>query len=136
MRRSFKRSYDSLGEVFAFVRDCLVREQIEAGSLFVFCFAAEELFTNMVKYSPGADEIQIEVTKAGDELLMTLYDSDVDEFDVTQVPPAQVEAPIQDRQPGGLGIHLVRKLTDRVEYEYSNRQSRITVGKKLGQEQC
>jgi anti-sigma regulatory factor (Ser/Thr protein kinase) len=126
-----------LGEIFAFVRDYFARERIETDPLFVFCLAAEELFTNMVKYSPeGASEIEIELRKTGNELQLSLNDFDVDEFDVTQAPPAQVDAPLQERRPGGLGLHLVRKLTDSVTYEYRNRQSRITVTKKLGQEQC
>jgi len=87
VQRFLKRSYSSLAEVFAFVREYFAREQIEPGLQYVFCLAAEELFTNMVKYSPGAtSEILIELRRAGDELLLTLVDSDVDEFDATQAP--------------------------------------------------
>jgi anti-sigma regulatory factor (Ser/Thr protein kinase) len=137
VQRSFKRSYDSLTEIFAFVRDYFVREKIEPDPQFAFCLAVEELFTNMVKYSPGgADEIEIELEKTGNELRLTLNDFNVDEFDLTAAPPPRTDLPLQERRPGGLGLHLVKKFADSVTYEYRNRQSRITVVKRLGQEQC
>ena len=39
--------------------------------------------------------------------------------------------PIEQRAPGGLGLHLIRRLVDSIEYEYSEeaRQSRITFRK-------
>jgi anti-sigma regulatory factor (Ser/Thr protein kinase) len=37
-----------------------------------------------------------------------------------------------DREPGGLGLHLIRRLVDEVTYDYTNGQSRITVTKRLG----
>ncbi len=133
MEREFRRSYDSLAEIFDFVRDFFLREGIGTSCLFAFCFAAEELFTNLVKYSPGGSgDIGIDLRKDGDKLLLTLVDFDVEEFDVTKVPAPDTEAALKDRKPGGLGLHLVRKLMDDLRYEYRDRQSRITVVKRLG----
>jgi anti-sigma regulatory factor (Ser/Thr protein kinase) len=58
----------------------------------------------------------------------------VDRFDVTEAPEANVDLPIEQRRPGGLGLHLVRRMLDRVEYEYSDveRRSRIRLRKTLG----
>jgi anti-sigma regulatory factor (Ser/Thr protein kinase) len=52
---------------------------------------------------------------------------------VTKAPDADVRLPIDQRQPGGLGLHLVRELLDSLEYEYSpaDRQSRITFRKTV-----
>ena len=94
--------------------------------------AVEELFTNMVKYSPAGDahiRIAMATTEGGVEV--TLTDYDVDRFDVTQAPDANIDLPIEERRPGGLGLHLIRRLVDSLQYEYSNesRQSRITFRK-------
>jgi anti-sigma regulatory factor (Ser/Thr protein kinase) len=43
-----------------------------------------------------------------------------------------VGASAESRQPGGLGLHLIRRLVDSLEYDYSGRTSRITFRKRLG----
>jgi len=37
-------------------------------------------------------------------------------FNPLQVPEPDVAATLEERRPGGLGVHLVRQLMDRVEY--------------------
>jgi anti-sigma regulatory factor (Ser/Thr protein kinase) len=38
---------------------------------------------------------------------------------------------LDERKPGGLGIHLIKQLMDRVEYEYVDRRSTTTFFKKI-----
>jgi anti-sigma regulatory factor (Ser/Thr protein kinase) len=44
-----------------------------------------------------------------------------------------VDAGIEERRPGGLGIYLVRKMVDELNYEYESegRRMRITAMKAL-----
>jgi anti-sigma regulatory factor (Ser/Thr protein kinase) len=130
--RSFRRTFDSLEEIFAFTADFFAANGIDPGLLPTVDLTLEELFTNMVKYSPTGDaHVRIEMTTTEGGVEVTLTDYDVERFDVTQAPDANINLPIEERRPGGLGLHLIRRLVDSLRYEYSNesRQSRITFRK-------
>jgi sigma-B regulation protein RsbU (phosphoserine phosphatase) len=131
-RRAFARSYESIQRIFAFTAEVFSREEVDPGLLRTVDLALEELFTNMVKYNTTTDAaVQIEIAKVDGGVEVTLTDYDVEPFDVTRTPEVDITLPIEKRRPGGLGLHLIRKLLDSVEYEYSTktRQSRITFRK-------
>jgi anti-sigma regulatory factor (Ser/Thr protein kinase) len=130
--RSFARSFNSIQQIFEFTADVFARLQLDRRLLPTVDFAVEELFTNMVKYSTMSHaDVEIEVKRCADGVEVTLTDFDVEPFDVTRVPDADVKLPIEQRRPGGLGLHLVRHLVDSIEYEYRHerRASRITFRK-------
>jgi hypothetical protein len=59
---------------------------------------------------------------------VTLTDHDVDFFDVTRTADVDINAPLEERNPGGLGLHLIKKMVEFFEYQYleESRTSRIT----------
>jgi anti-sigma regulatory factor (Ser/Thr protein kinase) len=129
---SFKRSFDSIAEIFALTADTFEREGIDKQILPAVDLALEELFTNMVKYSTTTRErVRVAITAIDDGVEVTLIDRDVEPFDVTKAPDFDITLPIEKRQPGGLGLHLIRQMLDSIEYEYTreSRQSRITFRK-------
>ena len=132
IHRSFERSFDSIEPIFAFTADAFARQGIDPEFLPVVDLAVEELFTNMVKYSTmSSAAVRIDLARIEGGVEVTLTDYDVEPFDVTQAPDADTELPIEQRKPGGLGLHLIRRLVDSIEYEYSkgSRQSRTTFRK-------
>ncbi len=133
-QQSFRRSFDALPAIFAFMAGEFARQGVDARLLPTVDLAVEELFTNMVKYSKGTNaEVSIGLTGIAGGVEVTLTDYDVEPFDVTKAPDVDVSLPIEQRRPGGLGLHLIRRLLDSVEYEYSqeSRESRITLRKTL-----
>ena len=131
----FARSFDSLPSLVAFTADFFARQRVDASLLYPVDLALEELFTNMVKYSAsGAPQVEVDIATVAGGVEVALTDYDVDRFDVTEAPEANVDLPIEQRRPGGLGLHLIRRMLDRVDYEYSEaeRKSRIRFRKTLG----
>jgi len=98
------------------------------------CLAIEELVTNCVKY--GYDDardhrIEIELKYGHAELTITVTD-DGHPFNPLDRPEPDVNLPVEDRPIGGLGIHLLRKMANRIDYAWVNGHNRLTLHKKLG----
>lgn len=129
--RKFERSYKSLQPIFDFTAGFFKRTNLDPPMNIPVDFVIEELFTNMVKYSTESQaDIRIDLRRDGDGIHVTLTDYDVEPFDPTVAPEVAVDLPAEQRVPGGLGIHLVRKLVDSVEYEYADRCSILKFTKK------
>ena len=127
--REFDRGYESLDKMFAFTRESFGKDKIDGRLLPIVDLALEELFTNVVKYAGDTrSQVRIEVGKVPNGVEVTLTDRDVDFFDVTRTAEVDVSAPIESRAPGGLGLHLIKKMVDFIEYQYleESRTSRIT----------
>jgi anti-sigma regulatory factor (Ser/Thr protein kinase) len=122
----FHRSFDALGSIFEFTSRFYDDAGVADADRLAFDFCIEEVFTNFVKY------IELALERRGNRLVARLTDFDVEPFDITQAPAVDVSLPAERREPGGLGLHLVRRLADDVDYDYTNRRSRITVTKNLG----
>jgi serine/threonine-protein kinase RsbW len=132
MERFFPRSIDSLDGIFQFVSEYLDAEEIEESNSFAMNMMFEELFTNMVKYSPESnEEIRLAIDREENQLILSLTDFDVEPFDITQAREVDVNQPLSERRPGGLGIHFVKQLADSISYEYKDRSSTIMLKKRL-----
>jgi|GEM_PF-345172 len=133
VERMFPRTLEALEGVFAWVSVFLADEKIDEPTGFAVKFAVEEMFVNMVRYNPGAaNDIMIALSRAGDRLEVSLTDFSVKPFDVTGVAEYDGSLPLEKRRPGGLGIHLTRRLMDKVAYRYENGRSTTTLTKILG----
>ena len=83
----------------------------------------------MIKYSrTGANPVEIAIECGEEAVAVTLVDTDVEPFDVTAAPDADTGLPLEQRKPGGLGLHLVRRLVEGLSYEYRDtaRESHIS----------
>jgi anti-sigma regulatory factor (Ser/Thr protein kinase) len=131
-QRSFPRSAASLPEIFGFMDSFFATAGVGDEHRLPMQFAVEELFTNLVKYSRGGtQDIRLDLTKDGGRLVVRLTDFDVERFDIRAVPNVDVDLELKDRKPGGLGIHLLKRMVDDVDYEYVDGNSTTTFVKRL-----
>lgn len=133
-KRSFRRSVDALGDIFDFADEFVAREELDAKAEFAIKFVVEELFTNMVKYNvDGSNDIEISIHHLPSQLTLQMIDFDVDSFDPKSLEEVDISLPIEDRVPGGLGLHLVKSMVDDIKFDYTDRNMKITVIKNLEQ---
>ena len=135
MHRRFSRNLESLASVYEFTEEVLVQSGVGDPAKFPIHLAMEELFVNMVKYSPdGSGDIELEIETEGGTVTVTLTEYGVDPFDVTKARNVDVKAPLEDRTPGGLGLHLIQNMVDNLEYEYDDGCSKVRFSKESGNE--
>lgn len=132
MEKKFRKDFSSLESIDAFVRSFAAGQSLDEATVFTLNFVIEEIFTNMVKYQPAAgNDVLIDLTGNGRTLTIRLVDYGVEYFDPTSAPPVDIGKPLSERQPGGLGVHLVKQYMDTFHYEHAGNDSIITLTKKL-----
>lgn len=127
MEQKFKRSFDELKNIVTMTEALFLQEGLQPELRNVVDLATEELFVNMVTYDTETEEeILIEMKPHDHGVEVSLTDYDVERFDPTAAGHVDIDAPLDERTPGGLGLYLVLKMVDSIHYEYRNRQSKIT----------
>ena len=94
--------------------------------------AIDELFSNVVRYS-GSSNMKL-ILNVNEDVLsakLTFIDEGV-EYDPLKKTDPDVSLSAEDREIGGLGIFLVKKIMDGVEYKRDGQKNVLTVVKKLG----
>ena len=128
MKQAFSRSFDELSSIVAMTDRVFAEHQLPAAMRNIVDLCVEELFVNMVTYNTETDaDIDIEMNPHEHGAQVSLTDHNVERFDPRDVGPANVDAPLEERTPGGLGLYLVMKMVESIHYEYRNRTSRITI---------
>ena len=99
----------------------------------------EELMSNIVRhggvhpsstsYLPQADPallISITVNVLADRIILAVEDNGRP-FNVAQASAKLVDRPLEEVQPGGLGIHLIKSFADNLEYHRTEKGNRVTI---------
>jgi serine/threonine-protein kinase RsbW len=127
VKRAYKRNFDQIAEIVADTAEFFSKENIDESLRMKVDLSLEELFVNMVNYNTETDrDIQVEMRPIEGGIEVSLTDYDVERFDPTLARQVDVDAPLSERTPGGLGLYLVLKMADSIHYEYHDRTSRIT----------
>ena len=93
--------------------------------------ALEELATNVIKHGFGEEghEFEIEISSSPEKVVVNVTDG-ARPFNPLEAPPdPNVEAPLEDRPIGGLGVFLVRKISDEMFYRRTQGKNRLTIVK-------
>lgn len=130
----FPREIDAVRGIFEFLAEFVDGNGIDEKDAFQINLVVEELFTNLVRHNEGGgDSIELSIERMGDRVLLELIDTDVEPFDASEAEVPPIDAAIEERSPGGLGLHLVRKIVDDLIYDYEieGRRMRVSVTKPL-----
>ena len=94
--------------------------------------AVEEIFVNIAGYAYGEEKGKVEIIliKNNDSVSLTFKDTGTP-YDPLAKPDPDTTLSAAERQIGGLGIFLVKKLMDETSYEYKDGANAFTMTKKI-----
>ncbi len=97
--------------------------------------AIDEIMSNIVRYAYGENigkaEIKVEVTEQPQSVVITFIDSGVP-YDPLKAADPDITLSAEERQIGGLGVYMVKKSMDEVEYKYKDGQNILMITKSFG----
>jgi len=121
----------------AVVRDHVGRfarqENLSREVVFAAKLALEELLTNTISYGYGDKSVQLIVIRLevrGGQLIIRTVDGGL-AFDPRTAKEPDTELSLKNRALGGLGVHLVKNLMDRVDYRHEGGKNHVTLRKNL-----
>ena len=125
---------DRFNEVIEFINDELTFHACPENLFHNIDLAVEEIFANIVNYAyenePEHELISISIQISHLAIDIRFEDSGIP-FNPLENPPPDLDVPLLERNIGGLGIFLVNKLMDQVQYERLNAKNILTITKNL-----
>lgn len=119
MRFTYRNDLAELAKLTADLENFAEQNQLDPALAQTFNLCLDELFTNIVSY--GFDdalphEIYLDLEIGPSEVSATLRD-DARAFNpLTEAPVPDLDAALEDRKIGGLGVHFVKTLMSHVSY--------------------
>jgi anti-sigma regulatory factor (Ser/Thr protein kinase) len=89
----------------------------------------DELVANIVDYS-NSDYLDIEIVRDDNSITLRFHDGGIP-FNPLKKDPPDISLPMEEREIGGLGIFLVIKKMDVVEYEHTDGENILTIKKMI-----
>jgi len=125
---------ENMNQVLGFLDEHLERWECPLKVQAQLDIAVEEIFVNIASYAygdkPGSAIIRLEETHDPKGISITFMDGGMP-FDPLAKPDPDVTLSAQDRSIGGLGIYLVKKSMDDMQYRYTGNCNILTIRKKF-----
>ena len=111
----------------AAIEGYLESESVPAGTTTQLMIAFDELISNVLNYG-DAPELEVRVEVEGESVHAEVAD-DGPAFDPLELPEPDTSQAVEDREMGGLGIHIVRNLMDEIAYSREGKWNRLRFSK-------
>lgn len=132
--KTVQATLESLDEVMAFVEEqmevyhCSMKMQMQ------IAVAVEEIYVNIASYAYREQKgnARIRVQSGGEplQIIITFEDDGIPYNPLLKEDP-DITLSAEERKIGGLGIYIVKKSMDQVEYHYQNGKNILTIRKDI-----
>jgi len=114
-------SHNDLPAIRAFIEETAVSLGGIPVAVSELVVATNEAVTNILNhgYANEIGDIEVMVARQKQRLIIRLRDR-AQPFDPTTVPMPDITLPLEERTPGGLGVHMMREFTDELSHHTTN----------------
>jgi sigma-B regulation protein RsbU (phosphoserine phosphatase) len=108
-------------------------KEIPKNVVATICMVLDDMLTNIISYAYQDDEqhdIGVQILLKENSLVIIFIDDGLP-FNPFQADAPETQLSIEERDVGGLGIHLVREMMDSVSYQRKAEQNIVTLTKYL-----
>lgn len=119
---TYPARFSQLDQIRDFVGQVAEASGLDPEAIYQVQLAVDEAFTNVVEHAYGGEcdkEIFCTCQILDNGLSITLRDCG-ESFDPTIVPDPDLEAELEERQIGGLGLFFIKQLMDEVEFAFTS----------------
>ena len=130
---ALKNNIEEINRLHSFIEEVGEAFELPMKVVLNLNLVLEEAVTNVIMYAYPKEEheyIHLTAKEQEGKLIFILTDSGK-AFDPTQAPDADITLSADDRQIGGLGIFLIRKIMNEVKYERIDGKNVLTLEKEL-----
>ena len=122
-------SMDTVPQVAEFMETEMEKLEVSPKISMKLMIAIDEIYSNIVRYS-GATEATVSIEKANNTLKLYFKDNGTP-YNPLDAKDPDITASAEDRNIGGLGVFMVKKMLDNVEYKYVDNFNILTLTKNL-----
>jgi anti-anti-sigma factor len=124
--------YKNIPGITDFVNEAALAAGLSANEAFQCQLAVDEACTNIIEHAYGAEDVgRIEIACVIEPGVITMRIVDYGQpFDPGGVPEPVDTTELDQIEPGGIGLHLMRKLMDEVTFEFGDARNTLTMVKR------
>lgn len=116
-------------DVHRFVEEFLKEKNVQRSAATKLFVATDEISTNILQYS-GAKTMDVTCNALADRIEISFADDGIPYNPLEREDP-DITLSAEERSIGGLGIFMVKKIMDNVEYENRDGRNILTVTKSI-----
>ena len=136
--KAFIGTIDDISAAAQWVDTIAADQQFPEQLVFALQVCLEELLTNVVRHGGAKSSgdlsevpipplnVDISISTGNQRVSMTVEDNGRP-FDVVNAPAHRIDQPLDEVQPGGLGIQLIRNFASTIAYEQAGLGNRVIV---------
>ena len=130
MKKEFIAKKTELNNVIYFIHNELEKD-IDIKTMTKIDLVTEEIFVNIASYAYKEEGVvSINIEHQNNKIIITFEDTGIP-FNPLLTKDPDIKQSVEDREPGGLGIYMVKKMMDNVEYIYRDNKNILIIEKNI-----